>query len=522
MSHHGNSLRFSADIRLRIILIASVLTVLSLSVLRIAHTVSFSEASQLMTSGDEVASIFAIWKFQQGLDIYTSRFEPPYALAVYNWLFYVSNAYWTQLLMSIFSLSDAWIPTLARLWTAVGAACGSVGAFLLFRKLLQEHGLNERLLPASLAAFLGFGPLYGFWVVTVRPDVWAISLEIIAVVIFLSLYPRQRLAALITTALVAYLAWSFKHTTIFGLGGICLFLLVRRDFWGFSLLVALSILFWGATLLANDYIYTETLFALGHPLAYGTDRLVRNAANVAIKTTYLWVPLLCIGTALVALKRSHIHLPKDNATLLAITGLVVTLPTTLLMMLQTGSSENYAFTLAFFMTLLLVCLLPRLPRLDAFACKVGNGSLAVGFILTALAVSIVLTGHKGVIRPQGDQDLIDRRIACLKKLPVPLYVNNRVLSLPWNTPGTPYVRSFYYERDRENGKEYANGGIGGMINSGAFEAIAYLEVNESGELDGSDLSLYRQLPIECGKMTIYIRATRKDIGDITARLRTVR
>ena len=155
-----------------------------------------------------------------------------------------------------------------------------------------------------------------------------------------------------------------------------------------------------------------------------------------------------------------LDLPKDNATLLAITGLVVTLPTTLLMMLQTGSSENYAFTLAFFMTLLLVCLLPRLPRLDAFACKVGNGSLAVGFILTALAVSIVLTGHKGVIRPQGDQDLIDRRIACLKKLPVPLYVNNRVLSLPWNTPGTPYVRSFYYERDRENGKEYANGGIG--------------------------------------------------------------
>lgn len=508
-----------APLRLRPVMAVTVLAVLALSILRISNAVSFSIPIQVMTSGDEVASVFAIWKVLQGQDVYTSRFEPPFALAVYNWLFYLSTAAWSGVWQNLTGLGDAWLPVLGRFWTLGGTMAGAAAAFVLFRSMLRRDGEPGNFVPACLAMLLAFGPLYGFWVVTVRPDVWAVSLEIIAVCVFHRLLPSGPTRAAAAMASVAYLAWSFKHTAVFGLGGVGLFLLLRRDFKALAVLTAISTGLWAATFLIQDDIYFETLFTIGHPLEYDTSRFLDNLVNVAFKTPYLWIPVAA-AFGISILRGRFRHLLQAESAQLAACGLFVSLAATLVMTLQTGSAEHYYFTPAFFLSMLFVALFPRISATACAASRVFRLATVSGFALTSLAVVAVLAGQAGMVAPQGDQKLIDRRLSCIEVLPSPMYVHDRMLSLPWNSPGnTPFVRNFYYERDREAGREYPVGGIGGMIEAGMFEAIAYPAPNPPAKIDGAGLRTYTKLPVICGEMTIFLKSGRDDMDLVAEALR---
>lgn len=515
--------RDKAILNRRVDVLAAVcaLMAIALGAVRIYHTISISEPLQLMTSGDEVASIFAIWKALNGLDIYTDRFQPPYALAAYNWLFYSSSALWSGIWMKALGLGDAWIPTLARSWTLAGAAIGGGIAYLFLHNVLRRGGMPRKILPMCLATLLVFGPLYGFWATTARPDVWSISLEIIAVIAFLSLYRKNRVAAVIVMAAIAYLAWSFKHTTIFGIGGVALFLLLRRDFGAFVLLSAISLVLWAIPLLTLGDLYVETLFAIGHPLEYGVRRLPTNLMNFAVKTPYLWLPLIWIVASLVYRKKFWAFLTDDTRAL-SVCALTVALPMSCLMMLQSGSAENYLFSVSFFATVLLVSLLPLAQELSDGVMRHTRNMMKLGFLLTSLAIGAVFTGYAGLLGPRGDQAQYNQQKACLDQLPRPLYVASRRLSLPWNTPGNvPYVLSFYYERERRLERTFANGGVGGMIDAGAFEAVIYPAIKVPDTIDGSDLLLYQPLPEPCANMTIFLRTTRIDIDDIRRALKNL-
>lgn len=502
---------------------AAITAILAITLwaVRTYHTISFSQPSQLMTSGDEVASIFAIWKVRHGLEVYADRFQPPYSLAVYNWLFYSSNALWSGFWLKALVLEEAWIPTLSRIWSLIGCIVGGIGAFLVFRNILRRNGLRGDGFAASLAILLVFGPLFGFWVITVRPDVWSISLEIIAIAVFMALYRKNWMASIVAAAMLAYLAWSFKHTTVFGLGGIALFLLLRKDIRALILLSVLSIILWALPLILLGNVYVETLFAIGHPLEYSTDRIVRNIINFATKTPYLWLPLIWVCVIIISQKKVT-YLLHDDSSALAISGVAVSLPTALLLMAQTGSSENYLFTTAFFMTLLLVSLLPFISEFLASRRVQVSSTLIAGFLLTSVAISTVLTGQTGLLKPRGDQALINRQKACLDLLPRPLYVTSRLFALPWMTPGNePYVRSFYYERERALGRTFANDGFGGMIDAGTFESIAHRSREVPESIDGSRMLLYQVLPVNCAEMTIFIRSGNDKIQAIEAAIRNL-
>jgi hypothetical protein len=192
------------------------------------------------------------------------------------------------------------------------------------------------------------------------------------------------------------------------------------------------------------------------------------------------------------------------------------------MTLQTGSAENYYFTPIFFLSMLFVALFPHMQEVAGTAGRALRLATISGFVLTSLAVAAVLAGQAGMIAPQGDQKLIDRRLSCIEVLPRPLYVHDRTLSLPWNSPGNiPFVRNFYYERDREAGREYPGGGIGGMIEAGAFEAIAFPAPTPPEKIDGAGLGNYTRLGVTCGDMTVFIKSGRDDMNLVADALRAV-
>ena len=112
---------------------------------RVVSAVSFHEPLHLITSGWEQESLFAIWKSLQGLAVYADPYEIPFAASVYNWLFYQTFAGVTGSALGLLTLEDAWIPTIARLFTLAGAVAGSA-VDLLGRevRLLGRHAGPDR------------------------------------------------------------------------------------------------------------------------------------------------------------------------------------------------------------------------------------------------------------------------------------------------------------------------------------------------------------------------------------------
>lgn len=476
-----------------------------LCLVRIYNSASFSEPIQLLTSGDEVSSFFGTWNAMHGLDIYLDRFQSPYSLADFNWLFYETSAVWTRFWLKALSLNEAWIPTLVRFWTIAGCATGGTAAFLLFRDILRKQDAANSALALGISALLVWGPLYGFWSFTARPDVWAVSLEIIAISAFIALYRSHPVVSVILVSVIAYLGWSFKHTTVFGLGSVGLFLLFRRDFKLLALLTFSSVLFWVITFASMSTIYFETIFTIGHPLAYSLERALRNFTNFALKTTFLWLPLAGFVALVVSRERKIFDL-KDDALLLALCGVGFTLPVEFALSFQTESSENYYFTPAFFMAFLFICLVSRTRFLSARTQTVITGLSSAGLILTALAILSVLFGLSGFLKPPGNQQLINAQKICLDSLQRPLYVNDRLMSLPWNTPNnTSYVRSYHYELERSLGRKFENDGIGGMIRDGKFATIAVPSKPAPDKVDGATLEGYHLLPEQCAGMSIFVR-----------------
>ena len=474
---------------------------------RASSAISFAVPLQLITSGDEQSSLFAVWKASHGLPIYVDRLAPPFAHAFFNWLFYQSYGGVAAAVRAALGLDDAWLPTVGRLFTLVGVAAAAGLAYLAFERALRpstgERPPLRTLLAGCLAVYVAAGPLVGFWGLTVRPDVWSLALETAAVAIFLALYPARRLPAVLGAAAAAYLAWSFKQTAVFAAAGIGLFLLLRRDWPMLAALVATMVAAWAITLLLGGSRYAAAIFFVGVPLEYSAAHTARIAVNFAVKA----LPALLMATAVLAAlttgKTAWIRLWASDAFLLGACGLfaaaLLVVPSTT----QTAGSENYYFPLNFFLSLAgaagLAIAFEERPReaarLSAF--------VAAGWIGLAAAVAAVFAGMAGVIDVRGQHANHMALKRCLDGLPRPLFVYDRYLSLPWMTPGNePFVLSYVYETERARGRPFVDGGIGGMIEAGRFQAVAIPGTEPVSSLDHASLANYGPGPRRCAGMTV--------------------
>ena len=109
---------------------------IALCVARVYSVISFSEPLQSVTSGDEQASLLAIWKVVHGQTVYTDRFRAPFTLYSYNWLFAQVYGAVVGVVSAALRLGDAWLPTIARLVTFSGACWIGVAAYRGFADAL--------------------------------------------------------------------------------------------------------------------------------------------------------------------------------------------------------------------------------------------------------------------------------------------------------------------------------------------------------------------------------------------------
>ncbi len=445
---------------------------ISLLILRVHSVFSFTNPVWAITSGDEQSSLFAIWRAIQGQAVYFDRFEAPFSLASYNWLFYEAYSRITEWVLDALTRDTAWLPTVTRGITLVGACAMTVFTYLFTCERWRMPTWHVRGLCLSVAILSGVGPLVGFWAMTTRADIWATAIEAAAIFIFLRYHRRAPWRTLAAMVLLTYLAWSFKQTAILVIISFGLFLLMRRHWLqGVAFGVALAV-FFALTFATFGASYVENILFLGVPLEYTPMRMIRNLSNFAIKTEPVVLVLLAAPFVL-RLGGVRALFRESDGALFSALGLGAGLIICLLATNQLGSAENYYFTLTLFAALGWAELFASQAVRASPRFSTLHGMFFGGWAVLSVALVIVLSGAHGRTDIDKEQADVVAAKQCLDTLARPVFTTSNMHSLPWLIPGngTFFVLSDLYDEDFKTGAQFAEDGIAGLLERQHFASI---------------------------------------------------
>ncbi len=458
------------------------------------HEAASIPPGTVQTSGCEEESFFAVWRKIHGRPIYGDTTEPPYASASFNWLFYAT--YSSMIRPVVKTCGDSYLPLAGHWLTAIFAVLGSVGAIWACGR--GQGNAAARLAGAAVGRLLFFGPLVGWWGVTMRPDVPALLAELAGVLVFLY-WHRAHPARAVAVALAAfYLAWAFKPITLGAFVAVAAFLLAHRRWREAAFFGGAMVVFWLSTLAIGGPVYRASVW----------ETATNNAFSVPTGAANLWLVVRALAPLLVGLpwwlgallqhrpwrQRSLAH----DALLLSTLGLLIVVAAFLVAASKIGASKNYFFTVALLLTVgtvLGVWPLQRTRLAPALACA-----------LTLIVQGGLLAGAWGTLSLRANAEQLAARWAEFRQLPEPRFSYDLRLNLPWlNRQSPPLVLAYDYPRNRAKGRPYAGDGLGGMIARGDLAALL-LPAETHDRYDGATLNNYVRGETVAG-LTVYRRRT---------------
>ncbi len=471
---------------------------------RLADAISFAHPLHVITSGFEQSSLIAMWNAAVGNPVYGHPRSIPFTLANFNWLYYAAYGGVARLGLNMGGLDPAWIPTIGRLLTLVGAVLGSGVAYALFRRLAPARDAFTRLLCLALAVHAFLGPLTGWWAITVRPDLWASVLETAGLLAFLGWSGWRSMPAAVMASLLFSAAWSMKQIAIVALCGAGIGTAVNRAWRALPALGLPFLIVAGVTLALLPAAYHQTMADLAATVAFSLRQGAINGVNFAAKA----LPALTATGTLAALallspaSRAEIvgdrSLPVTGAV--AATGLVVALTGAA----KVGGAENYFFTPHLMLCAVTAAGIGLLQRLPAPARRSLLVAMAVGWAAQAAATGAVLAGLAGAVSVRGTHEGYEAARRCIQVLPKPAYVDGAYLNLPWMNPSRPpFVLSFRYWHQRQQGLPFEAGGVGGLIEAGRFAALLLPE--GAARYDGAALDGYARRDGVCPGWSVWER-----------------
>lgn len=442
-----------------------------------------------ITSGCEEESMFAIWRQSHGEPVYFDSSRPPYSSAYFNWLFY--RTYGLVAPSGSSAESGAALIRNGRLLTLAGALCGALLLGSLSWKLTERQPPHVRMTGVAAAAFACLGPLPGWWIITLRPDIWAATLECAGLLGVIALWRRSPATTAVVAALCFYAAWAFKQNFVQGLAIALLFLLCRRQWKTAAGLLGLSVTGWAATLILLGPDYRAALLSTAATSHYSLSLGIQSLIASAVRC----LPLVAAAACLPFLRT-----PEDESPLirdsrqLALIGLPLSLAFSFMTSCKLGAALNYYFSP---MVLLAVLALVAMTRSKAV--------LPATFALlgiTALCGWLFLFGSLHLRASLAAQTRA--RWELLQHAPSPRFADDQPLNLPWLNPGQPaYLTAFHYADDRGRGRKFLHDGIGGLIQQRYFAALL-LPDHITDTYDHASLSGY-QRGASAGGNTLWLR-----------------
>jgi hypothetical protein len=472
----------------------------------------------------ESPMIDSVWRCMNHRSVYQWPLAFPFSLSLYNYLFYYVYAGALRLMGAV----DAGILTWGRQFTLLFALVGAFAQWRLVRSLLNLRGLASAL---SLALAIGLWlctSLVKYWALSIRPDMAAAALVMIALWVVVrkpQSQPQPQLRFCFAWAgLLLYLAWTFKQSVVLTFAGLCLWLLLNKRWRDLTLLATVFAALVCATLLLGTPEYRFSILiapqmvrgftfsipwilralgtgltAVGLNLYWVAAPFVLLRASGGAKKTYTGVkksPLQSVlyqGTT----GRSGLQprLPQEqqnkrwaiapeeisplreglaqrfNSPLFTI--FAIALIFGLAGMGKVGGTSNYLFeAFAAGSTLLQLAVFTLPGRL--VTALVLFGCIQPATQLVGVAIGYHHPGKKDMVpiataSEYRDAVALRNRLAELKK---PLFTTDGVFALPWNSTenGAPAIVLDPNFQEAARSHEQ-NGGIEGMLQRGEFSTV---------------------------------------------------
>lgn len=475
-------------------LLAAGLSLVLLAV-RVAGCVSFRIPLQLATTGGETESLLVIWKHTQGMPLYSDSSRIPFSAAYYNFLFYRLYGAAAAVIFRITGLSAEWLPTIGHVLTLIIALGGIAAAYWALISICGPGDAAWRRLCFAYAVFLFAGPQVGFFALSARPDVPALLLEVVAVAWCWKMRERLSWMPLLATAVCAYGAWAFKQSFVLALLTLCIYLAVVRSFRSLLALAALTAALGGVTFWAGGAGYRAGVFEVAAGASTDLRWLAGNLWGFTAKYTPVWIPAVLLPFTGLRWKW-----PVDRGPIaLAAIGCVVCFLAASAGAAKAGAGDNYFFTTAFFMAMLVLLALKQ-PVADSGRQVLKTGIVA-GCFLQLVGLVLIFSALRGALwlRPMHKENIALR--ACLAGYGRPLFIDNSYLALPWMSGGdSSFVLPTLYGVERVRGRSFEADGVGGLIERGFFQTVALQSGVES--FDGARLSRYQKAD-RCGSYDVY-------------------
>jgi hypothetical protein len=390
-----------------------------------------------ITEGREAPAIYGIWRVLHGYPLYEWPTRPPYSLTLYNFGFYRVYALVARLL----GADGEGLLGTPRAFTLLGGALGAVVFVRLAARLAPP---KDRLGWAALVGFsftLWFGTQFtSWWSFSLRPDLWAATLALLALSCALPGILERRRALLVTASLIFFVAWTFKQSSVWTFAGSVVGAVLLGEL-GAALALALPcFVACACALLLGGAAYR---FNIVHAPAASAWRLSL-LSGVLFRTVpqnlgiFLALPL-ALGAAKEPIRVTFLKwLPGER--LIAVAAAVAVVAGSLALGRE-GSNKNHLLEGYLLSGLATWCLIQRLPELGSFKAW-APGALLVGLVPYALMPLLQLRRPNAlgriVLCTRQDAAELQALAAAVDRLPKPLYSDDEILSLPWHSSDNRY------------------------------------------------------------------------------------
>jgi hypothetical protein len=422
----------------------------------------------------ESPMIDSVWRCIRHQPVYQWPFSFPFSLSLYNYLFYSVYAGALRLIGAV----DAGILTWSRQFTLLFALAGALAQWRLVRSLLKLRGAASAL---SLSLAMGLWlctSLVKYWALTIRPDMAAAALVMIALLVVMR--QSQSRLCFAYVGLLLYLAWAFKQSVILAFAGLCLWLILNKRWRDLALLVAVFAVLVCATLLLGTPEYRFSIliapqmvrgFALSLPWilrALGTG-----LTAVGLNLYWVAAPFVLLHASRNSGAPSILRSLQNGWESMLLTVFALALIIGLAGMGKVGGTSNYLFEAFAAGSTLLQLAVFSVPRRLVTALLLF-GCIQPATQLAGVAIGYHHPGKKDMVpiataAEYADAVALHNRLASMKK---PLFTTDGVFSLPWNSTenGAPAIVLDPNFQEAARSREQ-NGGIEGMLNRGEIPTV---------------------------------------------------
>jgi hypothetical protein len=429
--------------------------------LRVGHAISFVTPYMIVTTGGEEVALFPIWKFVQHQAVYADPHQIPFAYSNYNWGFYFLYGWIARAFLHLLSLDAIWIPTIGRIVSIFFALLTGGVFYLSLRRYARAGFFAGRQTAWAWFLIVTLSPLVGFFPVSVRPDVGALALEAAGLYLVLRYFDEPKIRLVVAAALLFYVAWAFKQTSVTMLAGSGLSLALFRRWRAF---VTLSGVWWFlavVTLIVGGPIYRESILLSQKNLPLQVHTGFGNAWIAGERNPFLLPGLAAILFVSWRVRRLLRSKPVEaTVTLTVLFSFCFTLVTSS----KLGASSYYYMPAAWATMLGVALLWEQMNSRWTLMCLAA---------CSWLLIAGIAMGHTFYGADYRYTDSLHRAVAeKLSHLPGPVFVTEAYSDLPWVQSLPPnFVFGFEYEADHDAGVPFEGGGWEDLARQGYFGTL---------------------------------------------------